>query len=194
MVFARSLQPAIALPMYVPLCRPRKTARCSGRGRKTPARSALAGWRKPTAAGAGRGAQGMCSGVWSEARGCERRGARIGSSAGGAWVGSYRQHFWLEKCGCDGCWWSRGSSREGTGPTVEPWRTSWCRQSCRLRTPWIRSWRAGGSCLGWLYVCRGAHGREWRDLLWWPVARASCSPAGRPRGVWMRRRRALPMV
>jgi len=84
MVFARSLQPARALPMYVPLCRPRKTARCSGRGRKTPARSALAGWRKPTAAGAGRGAQGMCSGVWSEARGCERRGARIGSSAGGA--------------------------------------------------------------------------------------------------------------
>ena len=30
MVFARSLQPARALPMYVPLCRPRKTARCSG--------------------------------------------------------------------------------------------------------------------------------------------------------------------
>ena len=84
MVFARSLQPARALPMYVPLRRPRKTARCSGRGRKTPARSALAGWRKPTAAGAGRGAQGMCSGVWSEARGCERRGTRIGSSAGGA--------------------------------------------------------------------------------------------------------------
>ena len=84
MVFARSLQPARALPMYVPLCRPRKTARCSGRGRTTPARSALAGWRKPTAAGAGRSAQGMCSGVWSEARGCERRGAMIGSSAGGA--------------------------------------------------------------------------------------------------------------
>ena len=50
MVFARSLQPARALPMYVPLCRPRKAARCSGRGRTTPARSALAGWRKPTAA------------------------------------------------------------------------------------------------------------------------------------------------
>ena len=41
-------------------------------------------WRKPMAAGAGRGAQGMRSGVWSEARGCERRGARIGFSAGGA--------------------------------------------------------------------------------------------------------------
>ena len=73
MVFAKSCQPTRALPMYVPLRRPWKTARCSCRGRKTPARSVLAGWRKPTAAGAGRGAQGMCSGVWSEARGCKRR-------------------------------------------------------------------------------------------------------------------------
>ena len=60
MVFARLLQPARLLPMYVPLCRPRKGARSRCCRRKTPARGVLAGGRKPTAAGAARGAQGRC--------------------------------------------------------------------------------------------------------------------------------------
>ena len=61
-----------ALPMYVPPCSPWKTVRCSCRERKMPARSDVGGWRRPTAAGAGRGAQGgrlvPCSGALRSTR------------------------------------------------------------------------------------------------------------------------------
>ena len=102
-------------------------------------------------------------------------GVELGNaSAGVRGPGLARAERELGVAGSTFCWRSVVVMvADGPGAARRKGLDQWSSLGGPVRTPWIWSWRAGGSCLGWLYVCCGAlmllHGREWRDLLYLPI-------------------------